>query len=86
MAMSDNTKDIFRVLQEDNGDGLTAPQIADKLGSTAKSVTASVNALVKKGFAERREGSITDDEGKEKAIKFIYITDEGAAVDIDSLD
>jgi len=86
MAMSDNTKDIFRVLQEDNGDGLTAPTIAEKLGSNTKSVTASVNALVKKGFAERREGVTTDDEGKEKPIKFIFITDEGSAVDIDSLD
>lgn len=86
MAMSDNTKNIFRILQEDNGDGLTAPQIAEKIGSNAKSVTASVNALVKKGFAERREGSIEDEDGKEKAIKFIFITDEGAAVDIDSLD
>lgn len=85
MAMKENTKAIFNYLKEHNGEKLTNTDIADALGLTSKQVTGSVNSFVRKGWAQRSDAvNVELEDGTQKAVKFISLTDEGVAVDPDA--
>lgn len=85
MAMKENTKAIFNYLKEHNGEKLTNTDIADALGLTSKQVTGSVNSFVRKGWAQRSDVvNVELEDGTQKAVKFISLTDEGVAVDPDA--
>ena len=82
MAMSDNGKKVYGYLKENYGRELTAHTIAEDLGVTVPVVTGSVNALVKKGFAVRKELEVAGEEGKKPTIiKYITLTDSGLDFD-----
>lgn len=83
MAMTENSRKVFDFLKE-NGKEFTAQDISAALGVSVAAVTGSVNGLVKKGRAIRREETKTDAEGKAKVIKYISLTDEGKAFDPDA--
>lgn len=83
MAMTENSRKIFDFLKE-NDKEFTAQAIAAALGVSVNAVTGSVNALVKKGRAIRREETTTDADGKAKVIKYISLTTEGKAFDPDA--
>lgn len=83
MAMTENSRKIFDFLKE-NDKEFTAQAIAAALGVSVNAVTGSVNALVKKGRAIRREETTTDADGKAKVIKYISLTAEGKAFDPDA--
>ena len=68
---------ILRFLQGGAGDAPTAADIAAAIGSTARSISASANGLVKNGFVERIEV-----EGVDK--KVLVLTDAGRAADPDA--
>lgn len=85
MAMKENTKAIFNYLKEHNGEKLTNTDIADALGLTSKQVTGSVNSFVRKGWAQRSEAvNVELEDGTQKSVKFISLTEEGVTVDPDA--
>lgn len=85
MAMKENTKAIFNYLKEHNGEKLTNTDIADALGLTSKQVTGSVNSFVRKGWAQRSDAvNVELEDGTQKSVKFISLTEEGITVDPDA--
>ena len=85
MAMKENTKAIFNYLKEHNGEKLTNTDIADALGLTSKQVTGSVNSFVRKGWAQRSDAvNVELEDGTQKSVKFISLTEEGLTVDPDA--
>lgn len=83
MAMTENSRKVFDFLKE-TGKEFTAQDISAALGVSVAAVTGSVNGLVRKGRAIRREETTTDAEGKAKVIKFISLTDAGREFDPDA--
>jgi DNA-binding MarR family transcriptional regulator len=84
MAMTENSRKVFDFLKE-NGKEFTAQDISAALGISVAAVTGSVNGLVKKGRAIRREETTTTSDGKNKIVKYISLTDEGRAFDPDAV-
>ena len=83
--MKENTKAIFNYLKEHNGEKLTNTDIADALGLTSKQVTGSVNSFVRKGWAQRSDAvNVELEDGTQKSVKFISLTEEGITVDPDA--
>ena len=82
--MTENSRKVFDFLKE-NDKEFTAQAIAAALGISVAAVTGSVNGLVKKGRAIRREETTTDAEGKAKVVKYISLTTEGKAFDPDAV-
>ena len=83
--MKENTKAIFNYLKKHNGEKLTNTDIADALGLTSKQVTGSVNSFVRKGWAQRSEAvNVELEDGTQKSVKFISLTEEGVTVDPDA--
>ena len=83
--MKENTKAIFNYLKEHNGEKLTNTDIADALGLTSKQVTGSVNSFVRKGWAQRSDAvNVELEDGTQKSVKFISLTEEGLTVDPDA--
>ena len=83
-VMTENSRKVFDFLKE-NDKEFTAQAIAAALGISVAAVTGSVNGLVKKGRAIRREETTTDAEGKAKVVKYISLTTEGKAFDPDTV-
>lgn len=82
MAMSDNGKLVFGFLKDNFGKDMTAHDIAEACGVTVPTVTGVVNALVKKGYAQRTEVEGEAEDGKKAPIvKFISLTEAGLAFD-----
>lgn len=81
--MTDNSRKVFDFLKE-NDKEFTAQEISAALGVSVNAVTGSVNALVKKGRAVRREETSTAADGKSKILKYISLTAEGKAFDPDA--
>ena len=81
--MTDNSRKVFNFLKE-NDKEFTAQQISAALGVPVSSVTGSVNALVRKDRAIRREEATTDSEGKNKIVKYISLTEAGKTWDPDA--
>jgi len=83
MAMTENSRKVFDFLKENNKE-FTAQEISAALGISVAAVTGSVNGLVRKERAIRREETTTDAEGKAKVIKYISLTEAGKAFDPDA--
>lgn len=83
--MTDNSRKVFDFLKENDGKEFTAQDIAAALGVSVAAVTGSVNGLVRKGRAIRREETKTTAEGKATIVKYISLTDEGKNFDPDAV-
>ena len=81
--MTENSRKVFDFLKENNKE-FTAQEISAALGISVNAVTGSVNGMVKKGRAVRREETATGADGKALVIKHISLTDEGRAYDPDA--
>ena len=84
--LSENGAKVLSYLQENPDVDLTATDLADALGLTVKTVNGVITGgLVGKGhsrdFVERVEAKVEDAEGKATTVKFIKLTDKGAALD-----
>lgn len=79
MAMKENTRQIWDYIVAHAEEDMTAQSIADALGMNVKSVNGSVTSFQKKGLTIREEVAVTG--GK---VKFIRLTEEGAAFDPDA--
>lgn len=81
--MTENSRKVFDYLK-DNGKEFTAQQIAAALDISVNAVTGSVNGLVKKGRAVRREETTTGADNKPVIIKYISLTEDGKNFDPDA--
>lgn len=83
--LSENAKKVWTYLKENDGENLTAADIADATGLTTKQVNGIVTAaLQRKGYSVRKENVIKTEEGS-KTVKFISLTEEGLALDPDNV-
>ena len=75
--MKETSRSIFEFLKANYGADLTANDIASALGVSVPTVTASVNGLVKKGYAVRSAVTTEGADGKSVVTKYISLTEVG---------
>lgn len=75
--MKETSRQVFEFLKANYGTNLTANDIAGALGVSVPTVTASVNGLVKKGYAIRDAVTTPGADGKEVVTKYISLTEAG---------
>ena len=80
-ALTEKQALIHKFLKDTDGEKFTAYQIADATEIERKSINVLVNGMVTKGYCVREEGTTVDGEGKETAVKFVVLTDEGRNYD-----
>lgn len=85
-AMKETTRKIFDFLKENDGQDMTATDVAEALGLTPRSVNGSFTSFQKKGWGIREEAEIELDDKTHKKVKFLRLTDAGRAVDPDAAD
>ena len=82
MAMNENTRKIIKYLQENNGQNLTAADVATALGLGTRSVDASFTSSVQnKKLGSRVPAEVELEDGSHKQIKFLVLNDDGMAFD-----
>lgn len=87
MAMSDNTKTIFKYLQANN-EGLTAQEIADATGLSVKTVNGAFTAGIQRkefGYRSEEKVKIELEDGTTIEGKQLFLNDAGLAADVDAL-
>ena len=86
MAMKENTRKVFEYLKTVN-DNVTAADVAETLGLEKKSVDGIfTSAIQKKGYGVRVPTEVELDDGTHKTVKFLKLTDDGMALDLDQAD
>ena len=87
MAMKENTKKVFEYLKGIGNDNVTAADVANVLGLEKKSVDGIfTSAIQKKGYGVRVPTEVELDDGTHKTVKFLKLTDDGMALDLDQAD
>lgn len=87
MEMKENSVKVLKFVKEHEAENITANDIAEGTGLEARSVNGIVtSAFQKKGLMERVEAEIEIEDGKHKTVKFIRLTDDGRALDLDSIE
>lgn len=87
MAMSTNSKMVFEFLKENNGVDLTAADVAEVLSLEKRQIDGIfTSAIQRKGYGVRVPGEIELEDGTHKAVKWLHLTDEGMALDLDAAD
>ena len=87
MAMSTNSKMVFEFLKENNGVDLTAADVAEALSLEKRQIDGIfTSAIQRKGYGIRVPGEIELEDGTHKAVKWLHLTDEGMALDLDAVD
>lgn len=81
LVLTEKQAIIHNFLKDSDGEKFTAYQIADATGIDRKAINVLVNGLASKGYCVREEGTTVDGEGKETAVKFVVLTDEGRNYD-----
>ena len=85
MAMSTNSKMVFEFLKENNGVDLTAADVAEALSLEKRQIDGIfTSAIQRKGYGVRVPGEIELEDGTHKAVKWLHLTDEGMALDLDA--
>ena len=85
-AMKENTKKVITYLQGlDASANVTAQDVADELGLEKRSVDGIfTSAIQRKGFGVREEAEVELDDGTHKKVKFLKLTAEGRAIDVNA--
>lgn len=85
-AMKENTKKVITYLQGlGASDNVTAQDVADALGLEKRSVDGIfTSAIQRKQLGVREEAEIELDDGTHKKVKFLKLTDEGRAIDVNA--
>lgn len=87
MAMSVNSKAVFKYLQENNGQDLTSADVAAALGLEKKTVDGCfTSSIQKKGYGVRVPAEVELEDGTHKAIKLLTLNETGMAFDVDATD
>lgn len=85
-GFSDKAKEIYRIVKEaeEAGNPVTAADIDEQTGYGARSVNGVITgAFQNKGYMVRVEKQVKVGD-ETKTVKFITLTDEGKALDIDA--
>lgn len=84
MAIKENTRKILEYLKENDGQDMTASDVAEALGLETRSVNGSFTSFQKKGWGVREEAEVELADGSHKKVKLLRLTDEGRSVDPDA--
>lgn len=85
MAMKENTRKVFDYLKENDGEDLTAANVAEALGLEKRQVDGIfTSALQRKGYGYRDPAEIANNDGSHTKVKYLRLTDEGLALDPDA--
>ena len=85
-TMKPNTKAVFAYLQEVHGQNVTSADVAEALDLPKRSVDGSFTAgIQKKGYGIRVPAEIELADGTHQQVKFLQLTPEGMALDLDNL-
>ena len=84
--LSENSRKVFDYVKENDGEKMTAADIARETGLGIKTVNGVVTAAFqRKGLMERIPAVINTEDGP-KTVKFIQLTDAGKAFDPDAVE
>ncbi len=85
-VMKENTKKVIKYLQGlAEADNVTAADVATALNLEKKSVDGIfTSAIQRKGLGVRQEAEIELDDGTHQKVKFLKLTDDGRAIDVDA--
>ena len=87
MAMSTNSKMVFEFLKENNGEEKNEEDVAEALSLEKRQIDGIfTSAIQRKGYGVRVPGEIELEDGTHKAVKWLHLTDEGMALDLDAAD
>ena len=85
MEMSENSRKVIEYLRTVNGKDVTAADVAETLGIGKQSINGIfTSAIQRKGFGFREEAEIELEDGTHQKVKYLRLTDEGMAVDLDA--
>lgn len=85
MALKENTKRIITFLQENTGKDYTADDVAEALGTTAKSVIGTFNmVIIRNKLGYRDEQTLEYEDGTTKVVKYLRLNDDGLAFDVNA--
>ena len=73
MKLTEKSNEVFEYVKG-NGGHVSVEEICAATGRIAKSISANINDLVKKGLAKREKVEV---EGEEKPITYVNLTEEG---------
>lgn len=84
-VLKENSRKVFDYVKSVNGENITAADIATATGLEVKQVNGIVtSAFQRKGLMERIPAEIELEDGTHKPVKFIKLTEAGAAFDPDA--
>lgn len=85
MAMKENTRKVFEFLKENNGKDFTAAEVAEVLGLEKRQVDGIfTSAIQRKKYGYREESEITLADNSHQKVKFLRLSEEGLALDLDA--
>ena len=83
--MKENTYKVFSYLKELNGANVTAQDVADALGLEKRTVDGIfTSAIQRKALGERVAAEIELEDGTHKTVKFLTLTADGKAFDLEA--
>lgn len=84
-VLKENSRKVFDYVKNVNGENITAADIATATGLEVRQVNGIVtSAFQRKGLMERIPAEIELEDGTHKPVKFIKLTEAGAAFDPDA--
>lgn len=84
-VLKENSRKVFDYVKSVNGENITAVDIATATGLEVRQVNGIVtSAFQRKGLMERIPAEIELEDGTHKPVKFIKLTEAGAAFDPDA--
>lgn len=84
-VLKENSRKVFDYVKSVNGENITAADIAIATGLEVRQVNGIVtSAFQRKGLMERIPAEIELEDGTHKPVKFIKLTEAGAAFDPDA--
>lgn len=84
-VLKENSRKVFDYVKSVNGEHITAADIATATGLEVRQVNGIVtSAFQRKGLMERIPAEIELEDGTHKPVKFIKLTEAGAAFDPDA--
>lgn len=84
-VLKENSRKVFDYVKSVNGENITAADIAAATGLEVRQVNGIVtSAFQRKGLMERIPAEIELEDGTHKPVKFIKLTEAGAAFDPDA--
>lgn len=85
MAMKENTRKVFEFLKENDGKDYTAAEVAETLGLEKRQVDGIfTSAIQRKQYGYREEAEITLADNSHQKVKYLRLSEEGLALDLDA--